>query len=151
VNLFARISRRSPVIPIIGSGQSKFQPVPVEAVATAFVSALTEPKTVRQTYDLCGSETFTLEQIIEMILAVSGRKRLKLHVPLGLARLQAGLLEFVFPWLLGKAPPLNRDQLLMLQEDNTGNATTAMDLFRLKMPPFREGMAKAVCSPESAA
>jgi NADH dehydrogenase len=142
VNLFAKIIRRSPIVPIMGDGESKFQPVTVESVATAFVKALAEPRAVHQTFDLCGAEVFTLNEIVDAILAVMQRRRLKLHVPLAAARFQAALLEFVYPKVLRKAAPLNRDQLRMLQEDNTGETRAATDLFGLNHPPFRQGIAR---------
>ena len=74
-------------------------------------------------------------------MGVLGKRRLKLHVPLGLARCQAACLEFVFRRLLRKAPPLNRDQLLMLQEDNVGNPQPANELFGLRPVPLQEGIA----------
>jgi NADH dehydrogenase len=142
VNLFAKIIRRSPIVPIMGDGESKFQPVTVESVATAFVKALAEPRAVHQTFDLCGAEVFTLNEIVDVILTVMQRRRLKLHVPLAAARFQAALLEFVYPRVLRKAAPLNRDQLRMLQEDNTGETRAATDLFGLNHPPFRAGIAR---------
>jgi uncharacterized protein YbjT (DUF2867 family) len=141
VNLFAKIIRRSPVVPIMGDGHSKFQPVAVENVATAFVQSLAEPRALRQTFDLCGNETLSLNEIIDTILAVLQRKRLKVHVPLAIARVQAALLEFLFGKLLRRPPPLNRDQLIMLQEDNVGNGQAADELFGLKPVKFREAIA----------
>jgi len=126
---------------VMGSGRAKFQPAAVGAVAGAFVKALSEPRSIGQTWDLCGPETLTLPEILDQILGVMGRKRLKLRVPLFLARCQAAFLEFVFPRLLRKAPPLNRDQLIMLQEDNVGNPRHANELFALKHATFREGIA----------
>ena len=60
---------------------------------------------------------------------------------MGLARLQAALLEFVFPRLLGCASPLNRDQLTMLNEDNVGNPEPADKLFSLQPISFKQGIA----------
>jgi uncharacterized protein YbjT (DUF2867 family) len=142
VNLFANMSRFSPMLPIMGSGRSQLQPVPVADVATCFVRALDEPKSIGQTYDLCGGDVLSFEEVIDAILEVTGRKRMKLHVPLPLARFQASFLEFVFPKLLGKAPPLNRDQLLMLNEDNVGNPEPANELFGLKPVSFKEGISQ---------
>jgi NADH dehydrogenase len=114
--------------------------VAVDAVAAGFVGALAEPRSVRETYDLCGPEEFTLPEILRVILEVTGRRRWIVRVPMPPARLQAALLEFVFPVLLRQAPPLNRDQLLMLAEDNVGNAQPAVALFRLKQTSFRDGI-----------
>jgi NADH dehydrogenase len=141
INLFARISKFSPVLPVIGGGQSKLQPVPVADVASSFVRALMEPQSIGQTYDLAGRDILSFVEVLDAILAVTNRKRLKLPIPMGLARFQAAALEFIFPKLLGKAPPLNRDQLIMLGEDNSGNPERANALFHLRPIPFREGIA----------
>ena len=146
VNLFARISRYSPVLPVMGDGQSRFQPVAVEDVAACFIRALNEPRSFGQTYDLCGTEIFTLNEIVDLILEVTGRKRLKLHLPWTVARCQAAFLELLFPLLLRRAPPLNRDQLLMLQEDNAGNPSPAMELFGIEPSSFQAGITRYLLS-----
>jgi uncharacterized protein YbjT (DUF2867 family) len=144
VNLFARIIRLSPSVPLMGSPRARFQPISVEAVAAAFVRSLGEPRAARQTYDLCSPEALTLSEIIDRILEVLHRRRWKLQVPYALARCQAASLEFVFRRLLGKASPLNRDQLIMLQEDNVGDPQPANELFGLNPIPVREGLAKSL-------
>jgi uncharacterized protein YbjT (DUF2867 family) len=141
VNLFAKIIRFSPVVPVIGGGRTKFQPLPVKSVAAAVVGAFTGPHTIGETYDLCGEETLALSEMVDQILAVMRRKRLKIFVPDGIARIQAAFLEMVYPRLLHRAPPLNRDQILMLREDNVGSAEPAQTIFGLKPVPFREGIA----------
>jgi uncharacterized protein YbjT (DUF2867 family) len=142
VNQFAKIIRRSPVVPIPGGGQSRFQPVAVETVAAAFVKALNETQTIGQTYDLCGPETLTLNEIVNEVLLAMRRTRLKLHIPLPLLRAQAALLELVFARLFHKPPPLNRDQITMLREDNVGNPQPAEKVFGLNPVSFREGIAR---------
>jgi uncharacterized protein YbjT (DUF2867 family) len=141
INLFARMIRFSPIVPLLGSPNARFQPVPIEAVAAAFTRSLSQPKSVGQTYDLCGPDALTLSEIVDQIMGVLQRRRLKLQVPLGLARCQAALLEFIFRRLLHQAPPLNRDQLIMLQEDTVGNPQPANELFGLKPVTLREGIA----------
>lgn len=142
VNLFAAITRFSPIVPVLGRRGARFQPVAVEAVAKAFVQALATPEAIGKTYDLCGPDTLTLREILDSILEVTRRRRLKARVPAGLAWAQAALLEAVCPKLLGRAPPLNRDQLIMLGEDNLGDPAPANALFNLDQTPFRQGIAK---------
>jgi uncharacterized protein YbjT (DUF2867 family) len=138
VKLFAKLMRFSPVVPIIGNDRAGFQPVAIEAVAAAFVRSVSEAKSFGQTYDLCGPETLRLSEIVDQIAQATGRKRWKLRIPPGLARANAAFLEFVFPRLLRQAPPLNRDQLIMLQEEVTGDPTPANELFALQHPVFRQ-------------
>ena len=146
INLFARLIRFSPVVPLIGSPQARFQPIDLPAVAAAFTRSLREPQSIGQTYALCGPEALTLSEIVDRILAVLHRRRLKLHVPPGVARCQAVLCELLFRRLLQKVPPLSRDQLLMLQEDNVGDPQPANELFGLAPVPLREGIAKYLVS-----
>ncbi len=140
VNLFANLSRRSPVMPLIAGGRSKMQPIPVADVAAAFVRALKHPDAICQCFNLAGGEILTLRRIIDTILEVTGRKRWKIPVPMWAAQLQASLMEFLWPALFLQAPPLNRDQLLMLREDNTGDPTLTNELFKLKPIKFRDGI-----------
>jgi NADH dehydrogenase len=142
VNLYAGMSRFSPVLPLLGRPDAKFQPVLARDVAKAFAGALSEPAAVGQTISLTGKELLTLRQIVGTIMEVLGRKRMLLQVPRGLATLQARILEWVYPALLRTAPPLNRDQLLMLQEDNIGDSAEAPRLFELEQPSFKQGISE---------
>ncbi len=140
VNLFATMSRYSPFLPIMGSGNGRLQPVSVEDVAACFAKAIDTPRAIRETFDLCGPEVLTFSEILDAISETLGRRRMKLRIPLPLARFQAAGLETVYPAILGKAAPLNRDQLIMLEEDNVGDPKAAEALFDRKFAGFREGI-----------
>ncbi len=140
VGLFARISRWSPVLPVMGDGQALLQPVAVDEVARCFVGALAEPRSIGRTFDLCGSERLSFDAVLDAILAATGRRRMKLHIPLPIARLQAAVMESVFPRVLRRPSPLNRDQLLMLSEDNVGDPVPASQMFRYRPTGFRAGI-----------
>jgi len=144
VNLLAKLMRLSPVIPVAGGGQARFQPVAVKCVATAFVKGLSEPGAVGGTYDLCGPETLSFNDILNQIALALDKRRMKVHVPVELARWPVGMLESLYPRLFHRAAPVNRDQLVMLQQDNVGDPRPADELFGLKHTSFGEGIAKYV-------
>jgi len=139
VNLFARLSRRSPILPVMGRGEGTLQPIRVEDVAQCFVKSLTEPRSIGQTYDLCGPDILTMPEILKTICLVTGRKRFQVHIPLPIANGLAAFLEYIFP-LLRKPPPLNRDQLIMLEEMVIGNGEPSAELFKIVPPHFPEGI-----------
>ncbi len=121
-NKFAQLSMFSPVLPLIGGGHTKFQPVYVCDVAQAAVNALTETDIGAQsplgkTYDLAGPETLDFKGIYQKIAAVTGRKRILLSLPVFLARIQAALFS-VLP-----TPPLTNDQITSLKTDNVADAS----------------------------
>src|SRR5690606_6225354 len=129
--LFRRMSRWLPAVPVIGNGQSLVQPIGLEKVAKAFAGALEGPASIGRTFDLCGPERLTFEELVRRILDGTGRRRAIVHIPRPIAMAQAVVLERVFP-MVGMAPPLNRDQILMLEEDNVGDGEPANRLFGLE-------------------
>jgi len=111
-NRFAAMARLSPVLPLIGGGRTRFQPVFAGDVAAAIAKAVAGETRPGAIYELGGPEIFTFRELMEFVLATIGRRRLLLPLPFGIARLQAAVLE-----LLPK-PPLTRDQVELLRTDN---------------------------------
>jgi NADH dehydrogenase len=101
------------VLPLIGGGLTKLQPVYVGDVATAVADAV-DGKTRRgAAYELGGPEVLTMREIMEIILDVTERRRMLMPLSFGLAKLQALFLQF--------APgdfKLTPDQVMLLRSDN---------------------------------
>ena len=110
-NRFAGMARLMPIMPVI-CGDTRFQPVYVGDVADAVMAALAQADTAGSIYELGGPRVLTFRELLAYILKETGRKRRLVDVPMGLARLQARIMELV------PGKPLTRDQLLMLQQDN---------------------------------
>jgi uncharacterized protein YbjT (DUF2867 family) len=123
-NRFAQLARISPVLPLIGGGHTRFQPVYVRDVAEAIAVALSDIRAVGTTYEFGGPEIMTLKQVMQLVLHETRRKRALLNVPFGMARFQGALLG-----LLPK-PLLTSDQVRLLQSDNvvSGGAPGLIDL-----------------------
>jgi uncharacterized protein YbjT (DUF2867 family) len=112
-NRFAALARVSPVMPLIGGGVTKLQPVHVGDVATAVADAVDGKTRPGAVYELGGPEILTMRESIEIILKIIERDRMLVSIPFGLARLQAMALQFA-PGGLKLTP----DQVALLQVDN---------------------------------
>jgi NADH dehydrogenase len=112
-NRFATLARAMPVLPLIGGGETKLQPVFVGDVATAIADAVEGKARPASTYELGGPEELTLRQVQEYVLKTIERTRLLAPLPFGLARMQAMFLQFA-PGPLKLTP----DQVEMLRSDN---------------------------------
>lgn len=115
-NRFANLARFTPALPLIGRGETKFQPVYVGDVAEAALKALDGKARPGTVYELGGPETRSFKALLEYILAVTGRKRLLLPLPFALAKFKASILEC----LPGKL--LTVDQVTLLETDNVVSA-----------------------------
>jgi uncharacterized protein YbjT (DUF2867 family) len=111
-NLFASLARMSPVLPLVGGGHTKFQPVFVGDVAQAIANAVDGQARAGTTYELGGPEVRTFREILEYILATIERRRLLLPMPFLVAKLQASLMQFM------PTPLLTPDQVELLRTDN---------------------------------
>ncbi|MDE3060345.1 MAG: complex I NDUFA9 subunit family protein [Pseudomonadota bacterium] len=111
-NRFAAMASVSPILPLIGGGKTRFQPVYAGDVAHAVMACLTRHGTAGNTYELGGPRIYTFREILEYILRLTGKRRMLIPIPFGLASLMgacAGLLP---------NPPLTRDQVKLLRQDN---------------------------------
>jgi uncharacterized protein YbjT (DUF2867 family) len=135
VNLIARIIKSAPVIPIIGPGESRIQPISVSNVASCFALAVGDPSTYRKIYELGGPQRLTYNRIYQIIAGILEKKKAALHIPIPLVTPGALIAELLLP-----NPPITREQLIMLQEDNICDSTDAVHDFSLELLSFEEGI-----------
>ena len=119
----AEISRLLPVLPLIGGGRTRLQPVYVEDVAEAIARVLAEPGTAGRTYEIAGPGVYTLRELVRIALRLIGRRRLLVPVPFAVAKVQARLFKLL------PSPPLTTGQVDLLEADNVVSGT---------LPGFRE-------------
>lgn len=120
-NRFASLARFAPVLPLVGGGETRFQPVFVGDVAQAVLKALDGRAKAGTTYELGGPEVKTFREILEFVLATIERRRLLVPVPFGLAKLKAYVLQFL------PKPPLTPDQVDLLRVDNVVSEAAARE------------------------
>jgi len=111
-NRFAAMARLSPVLPLVGGGRTRFQPVFVGDVAQAHLAAVEGRTKPGMIYELGGPEVKTFKELMQIMLATIERRRLLVPIPFWLAKLQATVLQFL------PKPPLTPDQVELLKCDN---------------------------------
>ncbi|RVD29791.1 MULTISPECIES: complex I NDUFA9 subunit family protein [unclassified Mesorhizobium] len=111
-NRFANMARYSPVLPLLGGGQTKFQPVYVGDVAEAIARSVDGKVEGGRVYELGGPQVLTFKQCMEELLTVIDRRRILVPVPWWVANLQASILGLL------PNPLLTKDQVLQLREHN---------------------------------
>lgn len=118
LNLFAGLMRFSPILPLIGGGETRFQPVYVGDVAAAVLAAATQPLIGEQNpqgriFELAGPQTLSFREIYQDLFRWTGRRRMLIPVPFVVMKVQAFFLQFIPP-----RPLLTPDQVVSLQSDN---------------------------------
>lgn len=115
LNRFGNMAARMPVMPII-EGESRLQPVHVLDVAEAVARLTVNPQFAGETFELGGPAVWTMKQVIDYVLAETGRDRLAIALPTVAAKAVASLTQI--PAAIGLTPALTVDQVKMLATDN---------------------------------
>ena len=131
----ADMIRLSPILPIIGSGRSKLQPLFVSDAVACIVKAVSGDAYLNEHYEIGGPEQLTYEEVTRAIAAALGVSRPALHLPLFFMRSVAKVMETMLP-----KPPITTDQLIMLQEDNVCGMKDIRDAFGIEPVAFQKGL-----------
>lgn len=142
VSVLARMIRRLPVVPVLGDGLYRLQPIGVDQVADGFARALRLQPSVGQTYEVGGPVAYAFVELLDAIGAALGRQRVrKMRVPLGPVKLATRMLQ----WL--PLFPLTMDQIAMLEEENVADPARFFADFGLTPQPLADGLRHMFAAP----
>lgn len=100
------------VVPVLGDGNYRFQPVAVQNVSEGFVKSLAQDECIGKAYDVAGPDRYTYNELLDIVTSVTGKQKLKLHQPMALMKSAASMLGGF------KFFPVSREQITMLEEEN---------------------------------
>ncbi|MEQ1404031.1 complex I NDUFA9 subunit family protein [Neorhizobium sp. Rsf11] len=113
-NKFAAMARIFPALPLVGGGNTKFQPVYVEDVAETVARSVDGTIAPGKIYELGGPEVMTFRQCLETMLRITNRQNRLVSLPSGIASL-IGSIASLIPFV---QPPITPDQVKLLKVDN---------------------------------
>jgi NADH dehydrogenase len=141
INMLASQLRLAPVMPVIGSGSYRLQPVHADDVARCFARALDMPETIGQTYGLCGNDCLSYEDLLDTVAAALGKTPpFKPHLPLGFMKMLIPIMQKI------PAFPITMDQLQMLLEESVCDGAW-QKVFGFEPREFKESIAEYLKSP----
>jgi uncharacterized protein YbjT (DUF2867 family) len=131
-NVQARLIKLTPLIfPVVGNGQTRFQPIWVGDVIEVTARCLDDDRTIGQIYALGGPDVLTYAEIVKRVLQTLRARRLTISVPVPLLRPVVKLMEIALP-----NPPVTTTLLNMLDVDNTVPDNALIDVFNITPRPF---------------
>ena len=113
INKLADLVKKIPLVPVIGDGCYRLQPIDANDVARCFAMALEMPETVGQSYGLCGRDRITYRELLNIVARTLGKRSVRtLQVPVSFMTLVTPLLQS-FSFF-----PITMDQITMLLEES---------------------------------
>jgi uncharacterized protein YbjT (DUF2867 family) len=133
-----KLVRFSPFIPVVGS--RRLQPIWVGDVAAYFANALSTPESIGRTFELAGPNVVTWDELYDRITRITGKRRARIHMPIGIVRAGAAIAEKVPADL-----PVSREAVAMLEyEDNATDIGPAVETFGIEPITLDEQIRRAV-------
>ena len=129
---------KTPLVPVIGSGGYKLQPMYVGDLTEAFVRMLRDDSLWGKTYEFGGPEQLTFNRMLEITKEVFGVRKPLIHLPLSLMKPVIRTMQSITHRF-----PITSDQLAMLAEDNVTDHNALTDVFGIEPTPFCEAMMRA--------
>jgi len=123
------------VFPVVGDGQTRFQPLWVEDLAACIERCLTDPKTIGHTFALGGPGYLTINDIVDVVAQTLRVHRRKVFVRMPLARTVASWMEGVMP-----QPLLTRTIVDLLGVDTTTELGAVLRYFGFQPARFVEAV-----------
>jgi uncharacterized protein YbjT (DUF2867 family) len=123
LNRFIQLVRLLPVVPVIGNGRNRVQPVFVGDVGEVVARGVVEPRAAGQVFELGGPEHLTMDEILRTVQRLLGRHQPLVHAPVALVKLQASLLALL------PDPPLSPAAIDFILMEETVDPRPAEALF----------------------
>ena len=140
VSLLLTVVRTFPVVPVIGTGEDKFQPIWVEDLAAVLSECVRRTDLHGRVLEVAGEEKTCLNDLLDRMGEITGRSPARIPIPPFLASAGATIAG-----LLGARLPINESQLMMLSEGNvieTPGANALIGVFHLKPTSLDSGLRK---------
>ena len=134
LNKFVQMVRLLPVVPVVGSGQTRVQPVFVDDVARCVALAVDEPRASGQVFELGGPERLTMDEILRTVQRILRRHQPLVHAPVALVKLQASLLALL------PSPPLSPAAIDFILMEETVDPRPAEALFGVSFRSLEAGL-----------
>ena len=124
LNPLAGLTKVFPVLPVVGSGRNRFQPIAVDDVARCIVSAVEREDLKGKIIEIGGPQQLSYNEILTIVARTMGTWRPRVHLPVWLVYLAAAVLG-----RLQTRPVATADQLRMLAIRNVAEPGTVEHTF----------------------
>ena len=131
LTMLAGLVQVSPLVPVVGLGRNRFQPIAADDVARCAVLALNRNDLTGKTVEIGGPEQVSYKQILDTVVRTLGKRRLPLYIPPFIMRLNVAIMKALLP-----KPPITSEQLRMLPNRNVAELRSVERAFGFSPRPM---------------
>jgi uncharacterized protein YbjT (DUF2867 family) len=138
LNRFVDVARRLPVVPVIGDGSQRLQPVFVQDLARVVLDSLEAESAANQTFEIGGPDVLSMDEVLRTMLDVLGKRKPLVHTPAFAPRLLGRLMDR----LPMSNKPVTSDAVTFVTMNAIADNESLLRAFPdLRLRSLREGLA----------
>jgi len=134
LNRFVAFHRWLPIVPVVGDGRQRLQPVFVEDVAEAFAQAA-RTEGPKGTFEIGGPDVLTMNEVLATMMEVRDKRKPLVHFPVALPKVAGFFLQFL------RNAPLSPDAVDFVTGDALADTDPLLAAFDLHLTSLRQGLA----------
>jgi NADH dehydrogenase len=134
INMIAGFINKFSVMPVIGDGRYRLQPVHVDDLCQVISKTIHDDFAYNKTFEIGGPEILTFNEIVDIVGNALGKKAIKLHQPVFIMKILAALFGR-FPWF-----PVTRDQIAMLYDESYTSDSILFDRYEITARTLKESL-----------
>ncbi len=148
ISMVLKMLRASPIIPEVGVGQHRFQPLWYKDCGSAITHSLIQTAATGKILEIAGQEVVTVRELIQLLSRLTDRPGLAFPIPAFVLKPVLKLIELLkrtFRWRARL--PMNESKLLMLLEENIvppGQPNALIKTLGLTPTPLHHALAELV-------
>ena len=131
LNALAGLVRIGPVVPVIGNGRNRMQPISVADVARCLVLAIDRGDLKGKTVEIGGPHQISYNEIVAIVARTMGRRIFRFHLPVWLMYIVTAVIQRLQP-----RPMLTTGQLRMLALRNVAEPRAVEETFGFTPQPM---------------
>ena len=128
----AGLVRLGPVVPVIGSGRNRLQPVALDDVAHCIADSVGNSLVKGKTLSLGGPSRLSYNDLLDEVALAMGRHIRRVHIPVALAQPMIAVMQGLLP-----RAPMTTGQLKMLGIRNVAEGRDIEESFGFTPKPLR--------------
>jgi NADH dehydrogenase len=131
----ADMIKLSPVMPIPGKGNAKFQPIFIKDWVRCLDKVIEDPDNYCSTFELGGPEHISYREIVDILSRSMGRKKTVFNIPMGFMKFATAVFSS-----LPVSSPVTTDQLRLLEQDNICDPDSVEKNFGFKPLKYEDAL-----------
>ena len=109
INAMAGLVRLFPLVPVIGSGRNRLQPLAADDLARCIAITLGREDLKGKTIELGGTKRLSYNELVTEVAKAMGKRRLRIHLPVWAMYIAAAISQGILP-----RAPITTEQIRML-------------------------------------